>query len=120
MSFLSGMRAVIHVPRGHGDDEKDAIYVGINGIHDFVIPRDVDVEVPIEVYEVLANARKPNGNYRFGGLVFIKEVEVTTEYKLDKLAQKINDRLDEIHDEAIRGFRSLAKSTGQRTRVDRL
>lgn len=32
----------------------------------------------------------------------------------------ITERLNQIHDEAIAKFRSLAKSTGQRTRSDRL
>lgn len=48
----------IHVQRGEGDDEKDGIYVGINGQHDFVVPRAVDVSVPYPVYEILANARR--------------------------------------------------------------
>lgn len=32
----------------------------------------------------------------------------------------INTELDRIHDEALAKFRTLARSTGQRTRVDRL
>lgn len=47
-------------------------------------------------------------------------MKISTEIQLLALSKRINDRLDQIHDEAIRGFRSLAKSTGQRTRVDRL
>lgn len=49
---------VIHVQRGDGDDEKDGVYVGINGQHDFVVPRGVDVSVPYPVYEILANAKR--------------------------------------------------------------
>lgn len=45
---------------------------------------------------------------------------MTTEQKLAALEAKINAALDKIHDEALRKFRSLAKSTGQRTRVDRM
>lgn len=41
-----------------------------------------------------------------------------TEVLLLVLSKRINDRLDHIHDEAIRGFRSLARSVGQRTRMD--
>jgi hypothetical protein len=47
-------------------------------------------------------------------------VSFKTDVLLLVLLNRINKRLDEIHDEAIRGFRSLAKSVGQRTRVDRL
>ena len=43
-----------------------------------------------------------------------------TEIQLDSLVHMINKRLNQIHDEAIANFRSLAKSTGQRTRSDRL
>lgn len=39
---------------------------------------------------------------------------------LDAMAWRFNAALDRIHDETIANFRSLAKSTGQRTRVDRL
>lgn len=42
-----------------------------------------------------------------------------TEVQLLVLSKRINDRLDEIHDEAIRGFRTLARSVGQRTRERR-
>ena len=37
-----------------------------------------------------------------------------------RLEAEFNACLDRIHDEAIARFKSLAKSTGQRTRVDRL
>jgi hypothetical protein len=40
--------------------------------------------------------------------------------RLLKLQAYIDTMLDKIHDEAIANFRRLAKSTGQRTRVDRL
>lgn len=39
---------------------------------------------------------------------------------LEMLRLDFNRRLNKIHDEAIARFRSLAKSTGQRTRVDRI
>lgn len=39
-------------------------------------------------------------------------MKISTEIQLLALSKRINDRLDQIHDEAIRGFRSLAKSTG--------
>ena len=49
--------------------------------------------------------------------------KVSTELEIvadsDKCA-KIDIMLDQIHDEARAKFRSLAKATGQRTRVDRL
>lgn len=48
----------IFVQKGDGDDEKDGIYVGINAQRDYVVPRDVEVEVPIPVYEVLRNAKR--------------------------------------------------------------
>jgi hypothetical protein len=44
----------------------------------------------------------------------------TTEIRLTTLLAILNFRLDRIHDEAIANFRRLAKSTGQRTRADRL
>lgn len=45
---------------------------------------------------------------------------MTTEQKLAALEAEINAALDMIHDLALRKFRTLAKSTGQRTRVDRV
>ena len=42
------------------------------------------------------------------------------ERALWRLAGMITYRLNKIHDEALAKFRSLAKSTGQRTRVDRV
>lgn len=39
---------------------------------------------------------------------------------LEMLRFDFNRRLNQIHDEAIARFRPLAKSTGQRTRVDRI
>ena len=43
-----------------------------------------------------------------------------TDRALWRLSGWINYRLDQIHDEALAKFRSLARSTGQRTRADRL
>lgn len=48
----------IFVQKGDGDDEKDGIYVGINAQREYVVPRDVEVDVPIPVYEVLRNAKR--------------------------------------------------------------
>lgn len=45
---------------------------------------------------------------------------IAVKVKTEALGIKINAELDRIHDEAIARFKSLAKSTGQRTRVDRL
>ena len=45
---------------------------------------------------------------------------VAIKVKTDALLMKINTGLDRIHDEAIARFKSLAKSTGQRMRADRL
>ena len=42
------------------------------------------------------------------------------ERRLHQLSIKIEIALDRIHDEALAKFRHLAKSTGQRTRVDRV
>jgi len=42
------------------------------------------------------------------------------EVMLLALSKRLNDRLDAIHDEAIRRPDSMARSTGQRTRADRL
>ena len=39
---------------------------------------------------------------------------------LIRLRLRFNAALDRIHDEAIAKFRTLARSTGQRTRADRL
>jgi len=41
------------------------------------------------------------------------------ERKLHQLSIKIEIALDRIHDEALAKFRELARSVGQRTRVDR-
>ena len=45
---------------------------------------------------------------------------IVVKVKTDALGIKINAELDRIHDEAIAKFRTLAKSTGQRTLADRL
>ena len=42
------------------------------------------------------------------------------ERALWRLSGLITYRLDKIHDEALAKFRSLARSTGQKTRTDRL
>lgn len=39
---------------------------------------------------------------------------------LDALAWKFNRDLDRLHDELLAKLRSMAKSVGQRTRVDRI
>ena len=41
------------------------------------------------------------------------------DYELWQLRLKIEAMLDQIHDQAIRNFDRLARSTGQRTRTDR-
>ena len=45
---------------------------------------------------------------------------MTTSEKLTALDRAITLGLNRIHDEAIARLRSMAKSTGQRTRADRL
>ncbi len=45
---------------------------------------------------------------------------IAVKVKTEALGIKINAELDRIHDEAIAKFRTLAKSTGQRTLADRL
>lgn len=42
-----------------------------------------------------------------------------TERRLHQLSIKIEIALDRIHDEAMAKFRTLARSTGLRTRIDR-
>ena len=42
-----------------------------------------------------------------------------TERSLNQLSIKLEIALDRIHDEALAKFRKLARSTGQRTRIDR-
>ena len=41
------------------------------------------------------------------------------ERRLRQLSIKIEIALDRIHDEALAKFRALARSVGQRTRIDR-
>lgn len=41
------------------------------------------------------------------------------ERRLHQLSIKIEISLDRIHDEALAKLRKLARSTGQRTRIDR-
>ena len=48
-----------------------------------------------------------------------KRVLTDTERSLNQLSIKIEIALDRIHDEALAKFRKLARSTGQRTRIDR-
>ena len=45
---------------------------------------------------------------------------IAVKVKTEAFGIKINAELDRIHDEAIARFKSLAKSTGQRMRADRL
>lgn len=42
------------------------------------------------------------------------------EHRLWQLRTKIEAELDRIHDETLAKFRTLARSTGQLTRVDRV
>ncbi len=42
------------------------------------------------------------------------------EYQLRQLRVKIEKDLDRLHDELLAKLRSMAKSVGQRTRVDRV
>lgn len=48
-----------------------------------------------------------------------ERVLTDTERSLSQLSIKIEIALDRIHDEALAKFRALARSVGQRTRVDR-
>lgn len=48
-----------------------------------------------------------------------ERVLTDTERRLNQLSIKIEIALDRIHDEALAKFRKLARSTGQRTRIDR-
>jgi hypothetical protein len=57
MNHPDAPHITIHLQKGEGDDEKDGVYVSING-NDFMVPRAVDVSVPVPVYEVLANAKR--------------------------------------------------------------
>lgn len=45
---------------------------------------------------------------------------IKTEMQLAQLKTMINVVLDQIHAEALAKFRTLARSTWQRTRVDRI
>ena len=42
------------------------------------------------------------------------------DYRLWSLEAAFNARLDRLHDELLAKLRTMAKSVGQRTRVDRL
>ena len=42
------------------------------------------------------------------------------EYQLSQLRVKIENDLDRLHNELLAKLRTMAKSVGQRTRVDRL
>ena len=42
------------------------------------------------------------------------------EYQLQAMKERLNSDLDRLHNEIISRFRGLARSTGQRTRADRL
>ena len=48
-----------------------------------------------------------------------ERVLTDTERSLNQLRIKIEIALDRIHDEALAKFSKLARSTGQRTRIDR-
>ncbi len=45
---------------------------------------------------------------------------VAVKVKTDALFAKINTDLDRLHDELLAKLRTMARSTGQRTRVDRI
>lgn len=57
MNHPDAPHITIHLQKGEGDDEKGGIFVSVNG-NDFMVPRAVDVSVPLPVYEVLNNARR--------------------------------------------------------------
>ena len=48
-----------------------------------------------------------------------KRVPDDIDHRLWQLQVKLEIALDRIHDEALAKFRKLARSTGQRTRIDR-
>lgn len=59
-------------------------------------------------------------SFESGGSWARKHANADIEHRLWQLRVKIDISLDRIHDEALAKFRSLARSTGQRTRTDRL
>lgn len=131
---FSGRFVSILIPYGDAGDEKGAVFVGVNG-YDVLIPRNVAVDVPVEVYHVLINAMREGeidqfADYRapwmtadeprFLGLQLLDDgFRSQARGHLRRLEESINLQLDRIHNESIRGFRSLARAVGQRTRIDR-
>jgi len=58
MNHPDAPHVTIHLQKGEGDDEKGGVPVFINAENYFMVPRAVDVSVPLPVYEVLNNARR--------------------------------------------------------------
>jgi hypothetical protein len=56
-SDLCGRKATIIVQPGNGDDGNDAVFVSLNS-YAWQIPRSTPVEVPVEVLEILQNAKQ--------------------------------------------------------------
>lgn len=57
MNHPDAPHVTIHLQKGEGDDEKGGVFVSVNG-NDFMVPRAVDVSVPLPVYEVLNNSKR--------------------------------------------------------------
>ena len=57
MNHPDAPHVAIHLQKGEGDDEKGGVFVSVNG-NDFMVPRAVDVPVPLPVYEVLNNSKR--------------------------------------------------------------
>lgn len=57
MNHPDAPHITIHLQKGEGDDEKGGVFVSVNG-NDFMVPRAVDVSVPVPVFEVLSNSKR--------------------------------------------------------------
>lgn len=70
---LSGERVELTIMPGEGENGRDAVFIGLNntGYH---IPRGVAVNVPVELVEILDNA-KPMVYESNGGTVRAREVQ---------------------------------------------
>lgn len=53
---LSGKRVELTIHPGEGENGRDPVYVGLNGTG-YQIPRGIPVSVPVELVEILENAK---------------------------------------------------------------
>lgn len=71
---MSGEKAVVTIHPVEGDGGSDAVFLQVNG-YAYQIPRGKPVEIPVELLEVLKNARMTHYSQGAGGAVSERTVQ---------------------------------------------